>query len=67
MVTSFEAKSLKPSPEIFEYTARTLHIDPAETVFFDDSFENCQSAAALGWGTVPVAPGNEFIDLIPAQ
>ena len=67
VVTSFEAKSLKPSPEIFEYTARTLHIDPAETVFSDHSLQNCQSAAALGWGTVHVAAGNEFIDLIPAQ
>ncbi|MDE6397077.1 MAG: HAD family phosphatase [Muribaculaceae bacterium] len=66
IVTSFEAKSLKPSPEIFEYTARTLSIDPAETVFFDDSAENCRSAASLGWGTVHVVPGNEFIDFIPA-
>ncbi len=67
VVTSFEAKSLKPSPEIFEYTAKTLGIDPAETIFFDDSVENCRSAASLGWGTVHVVPGSEFIDILPTR
>lgn len=64
MVTSFEAKCMKPAPEIFDYTARTLHIEPAETLFFDDSAANCDAARALGWNAAVVAPGSEFTTII---
>lgn len=64
IVTSFEAKSLKPSPKIFQYAAEKFGIDPVETVFFDDSLQNCESAHRLGWGTAYVKPGTEFMDII---
>ena len=67
IVTSFEARALKPDPAIFRYTAEHLGIDPAETLFFDDSAENVEVAKSLGFNAVEVKPGTEFIDYIPAK
>lgn len=64
MVTSFVAKALKPSAQIFDYAQRTLHINPAETLFLDDSQANCDAANALGWKTAHVPPGTEFADIL---
>jgi putative hydrolase of the HAD superfamily len=64
IVTSFEAKALKPKPEIFDYAAKTLGINPAETLFLDDSLANCEAARALGWNAEQVAVGSEFIDIL---
>lgn len=50
MVTSFEAKALKPGAKIFEYACRKLGIHPEETVFLDDSLANVEAARALGFG-----------------
>ncbi len=66
MVTSFEARSLKPSPEIFRYAERKLGIDPEETLFIDDSRANLEAAARLGYNTALAAPGTEFADIIAA-
>jgi putative hydrolase of the HAD superfamily len=63
-VTSFEAKSLKPGRQIFDYAAAHLHISPAETLFLDDSMENCVAARSYGWHAAHVAVGAEFIDII---
>lgn len=60
IVTSFEAHALKPSPQIFEFTARHLGIRPEETLFMDDSLANCTEAARLGWHSAHIAPGEEF-------
>lgn len=67
MVTSFEAKAVKPDAEIFHYACRKLGIKPEETLFFDDSEANTRAAAALGFHTAHVAPGTEFIDYISAE
>lgn len=67
MVTSFTAKAVKPSREIFDYTCRTLGIKPEETLFFDDSEKNTEAAAALGFHTATVVPGTEFTDYLPKQ
>lgn len=64
MVTSFEANSLKPESEIFTYAARYLEIDPAETLFLDDSQTNLDAAARLGFDTALVAPVTEFMDIL---
>lgn len=64
IVTSFEAKAMKPDRKIFEYTIETLHINPKETLFFDDAQCNLDSAALLGFNTALVTPGSEFIDII---
>lgn len=64
-VTSFEAKTCKPDSAIFAYVAEKFGIHPEETLFFDDSEENCEAARRCGYQTVHVVPGTEFIDLLP--
>lgn len=64
MVTSFEAKSMKPDPRIFKYAIEKLGIDPTDTLFLDDSSANLDAAAKLGFKTALVAPGSEFTDII---
>ena len=63
-VKSYEAKCMKPSREIFEIVCSRLGIKPEETVFFDDSKRNCQAAAELGFHTIWVQPGDEFMKLL---
>ena len=65
LITSFEAGMMKPDPEIFRYTAAKLGIDPAETLFLDDSQKNLDAASSVGYHTALVPPGTEFIDKIP--
>ena len=64
MVTSFEAKALKPEARIFRYAAEKFGIAPEETVFLDDSQRNLDAAARLGFHTLLVAPGSEFVDVL---
>lgn len=65
IVTSFEAKSMKPDSKIFEYVVSSLSILPEETLFLDDAQCNLDTASSLGFKTALVAHGSEFIDLIP--
>lgn len=65
VVTSFEAGVCKPDPAIFRMCCDKFGIAPEETVFFDDSAANCEAASRLGFHSVHVAPGREFMDLIP--
>lgn len=64
IVTSFEARSLKPDPAIFEYARKKLNIEPSETLFLDDSSANCAAAIKLGWNAVCVTPGKEFHEVV---
>ena len=64
IVTSFEAKSIKPDQKIFETAITKCSIKPEETIFLDDSQKNLDSASELGLRTILVAPGSEFFDLI---
>lgn len=48
---SYEMKLAKPQPEIFVRVLEETGIDPSETLFIDDSAENCRTAAALGIAT----------------
>lgn len=64
IVTSFEARVMKPDAAIFRYAERKLGITPAETLFLDDSETNCHAAAALGWNVAVVTPGTEFTDIV---
>ncbi len=64
IVTSFEARSMKPVPEIFNYAAEQLGITPAETLFLDDGEANVRAAEALGWNAALVRPGVEFDALL---
>ncbi|MCM1111353.1 MAG: HAD family phosphatase [Clostridium sp.] len=64
MVTSFEARSMKPSPEIFRYAVAKFGIVPSETLFLDDSAANIRAAEALGFKGLLVPPGQEFEQLL---
>ncbi|MBQ9074296.1 MAG: HAD family phosphatase, partial [Muribaculaceae bacterium] len=64
IVTSFEAKSIKPDRRIFEMVIEECGIRPDETIFLDDSQKNLDAATHLGFGTILVSPGAEFMDLL---
>lgn len=59
---SFEELCAKPDPRIFKNAATKFGIRPEETVFFDDSQKNLDSAAELGFRTWLVEPGKEFTE-----
>ncbi len=60
IVTSFQAKALKPKPEIFRYAEEHLGIKPGETLFLDDSIDNVEAARRLGFHGLHIRPGDEF-------
>lgn len=64
IVTSFEARSIKPDAKIFHTVVEKLGIKPEETLFLDDSQKNLDAAAELGFHTLLVAPGSEFFELL---
>ena len=67
IITSFEAKCCKPDRRIFDKVVTDFNIDPAETIFFDDSQANCSIGASLGFNAIHVPPGTDFIDLLPGH
>ena len=66
IVTSFEARSIKPDAKIFHTVVEKLGIKPEETLFLDDSQKNLDAAAQLGFHTLLVTPGSEFFELLKA-
>lgn len=51
-VFSGDVKFLKPEREIYEVLAMRHGLDPAETVFIDDSAANVEMARAFGWHAI---------------
>ncbi|MFH1539599.1 MAG: HAD family phosphatase [bacterium] len=51
-VISSHVKMLKPDPAIFEYIIETYGLEPADTVFVDDTGANVAAAKKLGFMTV---------------
>lgn len=64
VLRSYEAKVMKPDAEIFRIAEKKFGIKPEETIFLDDSEKNCKAAEALGFKSIWVKPGSEFIDLL---
>lgn len=64
IVRSYDARVMKPDPEIFLYTQRRLGVVPQETLFLDDSQKNLDVAGRLGFMTLLVKPGEEFMALL---
>lgn len=64
IVTSFEAKSMKPERKIFMDVVEKYGIKQEETLFFDDSIKNCEAARALGFHAQHVGEGQEFYALL---
>ncbi len=52
-VFSYEARALKPQPEIYQTAIRQFGIRPEATVFIDDMPENIVAAAGLGFHAIP--------------
>ncbi|NOS84140.1 MAG: HAD family phosphatase [Ignavibacteria bacterium] len=49
---SYELKSLKPEPEIYERAIKHLGIVPEESIFIDDLGENCEAAQKFGINSI---------------
>lgn len=49
VTVSGRVKLIKPDQAIFDHHAKTFGLDPASTVFIDDSFRNIEGARAAGW------------------
>lgn len=49
-------KMRKPDPEIFEYILAENNLDPAETLFIDDSPQHLKTAVKLGLNTHLLSP-----------
>lgn len=58
---SYRLKACKPHAEIFEKVIAQAHIIPEETLFFDDSQQNLDTAAALGFKTYLVTPDRDIL------
>lgn len=65
VLTSFEAKCCKPDARIYQMAIQRFVLQPNNTTFFDDGQVNIDAAAALGFKTELVAPGeaNNFMEL----
>ena len=50
----------KPSTEIFELVLRENNLDPAETLFIDDTASNFEGARKLGIQVYHLEPGNDI-------
>lgn len=49
VTVSGEVKLIKPDPAIYQHHAQTFALQPAHTLFFDDSPKNVQGAKDQGW------------------
>lgn len=52
VTVSGEAKLIKPDRAIYDLHARSFGLDPAATLFIDDSQKNVDGAIAAGWQAV---------------
>lgn len=60
---SYEIGAMKPDLKVFQWVIDQFGINPKETLFFDDSQSNLDAAARLGFQTLLVEPGYEFMEL----
>lgn len=60
IITSFEAHCYKPDDEIFLYTIKTLGINPAETLYLDDSMANIEAGERFGFHGVHIPTDKGF-------
>lgn len=58
---SYRLKACKPHAEIFEKVIAQAQIIPEETLLFDDSQQNLDTAAALGFKTYLVTPDRDIL------
>ncbi len=63
MFLSYEMHLVKPDKEIFEEVLRQTGIRREETLFLDDSANNCAGAASVGIQTCHVKAGDDWLHL----
>lgn len=56
IVVSFQELMCKPNPDIFKTLVGRYRLNPAETLYLDDSEANCSAAEALGIHSRCIAP-----------
>ena len=56
IVVSFQELMCKPNPQIFANLLSRYDLNADETLFLDDSADNCRAAASLGIHTVTITP-----------
>lgn len=54
IVVSGEEKLIKPDPEIFQLLIERYSLDPKESIFIDDNYQNILTAEKLGFDVVHV-------------
>jgi len=59
-VVSYHIDMLKPDREIFDHAAEKFGIDPAETLFVDDTLVNVKGAIAAGYQAYHFTTAEEF-------
>ena len=63
IVVSFQEKVCKPDSRIFKNLLSRYNLDPEETIFLDDSEDNCSAARKLGLHAIRIQPcGSESFD-----
>ena len=55
---------MKPDAAIFQYMLNDAGLNPAETIFLDDSSANIAAAAALGIQTLLVEKNEDWRDAL---
>lgn len=66
VILSFEAKSMKPDPLIYEVATRAAKRDPGDIFFTDDRHENVDAARVAGWQAAPFTSADRLFDIIRA-
>jgi len=63
---SFDLHLSKPDVEIYEFVMYQHKLNPAETLFIDDSLENIKTAKSLGWKTYHLQSPERIRDIFTA-
>jgi glucose-1-phosphatase len=58
---SYEMQKKKPDADIFQQVLHDAGISAAETLFIDDSADNCRTAASLGMATLHETTGGDWL------
>lgn len=61
---SYEMGVVKPDSAYFRYVLDDLGVDPTETIFFDDSEANIETALTMGFNTCRIIRPDQFESLL---
>ncbi len=67
VTVSGDVKLIKPDVAIYETHARSFDLDPAATIFIDDSLPNVEGAKAAGWQAVHFTGAGKLRDDLVAR